>query len=143
MGKKRIIKKSGQEVSGNAAARGGKGPKRKMEVGILYVNATYNNTIVLLTDTSGKAVASGSSGGMGFRGSKKGTPFAASKVGEVLADKAIAMGLKEVDVIIRGVGAGRESAVRSFVAKGINLRSIKDQTPVPFNGPKQPRARRV
>jgi small subunit ribosomal protein S11 len=98
---------------------------------------------LLLTDPSGKAYAWSSSGSLGFSGSKKGTPFAASKVGELLADRALAMGLKDADVIIKGVGAGRESAMRAFSAKGINILSIKDRTPVPFNGPKPPKPRRV
>ncbi len=142
MGKKRVIKKAGQEGEGNARS-GSKSSKRRLESGVLHVNATYNNTYVSLTDGEGKVVASSSSGALGFSGSKKGTPFAASKVGELLADKGLSFGLKEVDVVIRGVGAGRESAMRSFVAKGININTIKDETPVPFNGPKQPRARRV
>lgn len=144
MGKKRIIKK-GETESGQTtgSGRAERGAKRRLERGLLHVNATYNNTYVVLTDMEGQVVASSSSGALGFKGSKKGTPFAASKVGELLADKALAMGMKEVDVLIKGVGAGRESAMRSFVAKGLNINSIKDRTPVPFNGPKPPRARRV
>lgn len=142
MGKKRIIKKAGQEGEGSARS-GGKSSKRRLEMGVLNVNATYNNTYVVLADLEGKVVAASSSGALGFKGSKKGTPFAASKVGELLADKALAMGIGEIRVVIRGVGAGRESAMRAFVAKGINVSGIKDETPVPFNGPKPPRARRV
>lgn len=142
MGKKRIIKKAGQEGEGSARS-GGKSSKRRLEMGVLNVNATYNNTYVVLADLEGKVVAASSSGALGFKGSKKGTPFAASKVGELLADKALAMGMGEIRVVIRGVGAGRESAMRAFVAKGINVSGIKDETPVPFNGPKPPRARRV
>lgn len=142
MGKKRVIKKGGQDSSGrNASAT--RAPKKKLEHGILHVEATYNNTKLLLTDSSGKAYSWSSSGSLGFSGSKKGTPFAASKVGELLADRALAMGLKEADVVIKGVGAGRESALRAFSAKGINISSIKDRTPVPFNGPKPPKPRRV
>ncbi|OHA58696.1 MAG: 30S ribosomal protein S11 [Candidatus Vogelbacteria bacterium RIFOXYD1_FULL_44_32] len=117
--------------------------KKKIELGILHVKATYNNTALLLTDATGNAILASSSGALGYKGSKKGTPYAAGKVGELLAEKAQAMGLKEVDVIIRGVGSGRESSVRSFIAKGINILSIKDKTPVPFNGPKAPKPRRV
>ena len=142
MGKKRIIKKAG-EVGEGSARSAGKSSKRRLEMGVLNVNATYNNTYVVLADLEGKVVAASSSGALGFRGSKKGTPFAASKVGELLADKALAMGMGEIRVVIRGVGAGRESAMRAFVAKGINVNAIKDETPVPFNGPKPPRARRV
>jgi small subunit ribosomal protein S11 len=117
--------------------------KKKIDTGILYVQSTYNNTLVLLTDSKGNAVAQLSSGALGFKGAKKGTPFAAAKVGEELAIKALAMGVKEIAVVIKGVGSGRESAVRSFAAKGINISSIKDVTPVPHNGPRPPRARRV
>ena len=96
-----------------------------------------------MTDVEGNAVASSSSGALGFAGAKKGTPFAAAKVGETVADKAKLLGVKEVSVIVKGVGCGRESAVRAFIAKGFGLSSISDQTPVPHNGPRPPRARRV
>jgi len=142
MGKKRVIKKGGQD-SGGRSASAARVPKKKLDRGILFVEATYNNTKLLLADPTGKAYAWSSSGSLGFSGSKKGTPFAASKVGELLADRALAMGLKEADVVIKGVGAGRESALRAFSAKGINILSIKDRTPVPFNGPKPPKPRRV
>ncbi|MEK7505824.1 MAG: 30S ribosomal protein S11 [Patescibacteria group bacterium] len=117
--------------------------KKRLEHGVLHIEATYNNTKVVLTDVKGNSVASSSSGALGFAGAKKGTPFAAAKVGELLADKGIQLGLKDVDVMIKGVGAGRESAVRAFIGKGLNILSIKDVTPVPHNGPKPPRARRV
>jgi small subunit ribosomal protein S11 len=117
--------------------------KKKLDSAILFVQSTYNNTLVSLTDSKGNAVAQLSSGALGFKGAKKGTPFAAAKVGEELAIKALAMGVKEIAVVIKGVGSGRESAVRSFAAKGINISSIKDVTPVPHNGPRPPRARRV
>lgn len=120
-----------------------KAPKRKVDAGILYVQSTYNNTMCLLTDTKGNALAASSAGALGFKGAKKGTPFAAAKVGEVLADKAKLMGVKEVAAVIKGVGSGRESAVRSFITKGIGLSSVKDVTPVPFNGPRPKKPRRV
>ena len=97
----------------------------------------------MVTDTEGKAYLWSSSGSLGFSGSKKGTPFAAGKVGDLLAERAQAIGVKDVDVVIKGVGAGRESSIRAFSAKGINILSIKDKTPVPFNGPKPPKPRRV
>lgn len=142
MGKKRIIKKAGHELATSARATAKKAARRKLATGILNVLATYNNTIVLLTDPEGKAISQASSGSLGFKGSKKGTPFAASKVGEMMADRALEMGIKEVAVVIRGVGAGRESAVRAFANKGIGLSRIEDQTPVPFNGPKPKKPRR-
>lgn len=120
-----------------------KAPKKKVDAGVLYVQSTYNNTMCLLTDTKGNALAASSAGALGFKGAKKGTPFAAAKVGEVLADKAKLMGVKEVAAVIKGVGSGRESAVRSFITKGIGISSVKDVTPVPFNGPRAKKPRRV
>jgi small subunit ribosomal protein S11 len=143
MGKKRIIKKSGHEVGAGKKRASSKVSRKKMEKGILHIMATYNNTNILLSDLAGNAVLSSSSGSLGFKGSKKGTPYAAGKAGEELADKAGALGLKEVDVVIKGVGSGRESAIRSFITKGINISSIRDKTPIPFNGPKPKKPRRV
>ena len=117
--------------------------KRKLTYGLLHIQSTYNNTKVVLTDEKGNSVALSSAGALGFKGAKKGTPFAAAKIGEVLADKAIAMGIKEVGVVIKGTGSGRESVVRSFISKGVNVDSIKDRTPVPHNGPKPKKPRRI
>ena len=141
MGKKRIVKKGG-----DAGAAGGSAPrasKRKLDTGILYVEATYNNTKVSLADAKGNTVTWSTSGSLGFAGAKKGTPFAAAKVGELIGDRAAAMGVKDVAVEVRGVGAGRESSIRAFASKGINVNSIKDTTPVPHNGPRPPKPRRV
>lgn len=144
MGKKRIIKKSGGEADSGLKSRAlARATKRKMDNGTLHIQATYNNTKVVLTDKKGGAVVASSSGALGFKGAKKGTPFAAAKVGELLGEKAIQMGIKEVDVIIRGVGSGRESSMRAFAGKGISITGIRDMTPVPHNGPRPPRARRV
>lgn len=142
MGKKRIVKKGGDDGAGRTGASA-RVSKRKLDAGNLYVEATYNNTKVSLADQKGNVVAWSSSGSLGFSGAKKGTPFAAAKVGELLADKATAMGMKEVSVIISGVGAGRESSVRAFATKGIHISGIKDTTPVPHNGPRPPKPRRV
>jgi len=141
MGKKRIVKKGEKETSLKAGSA--KLSRKKLDRGILYVQSTYNNTKLLLTDVHGNAVVSSSCGALGFRGAKKGTPFAAAKAGEVLSEKAELMGLKEIDVVVKGVGAGRESSIRSFVAKGVQIRNIKDITPVPFNGPTRRKPRRV
>lgn len=144
MGKKRIVKKSGGEVNQEMRSKSlSRASKKKVDSGILFVQSTYNNTLVSLSDKSGNILASSSSGSLGFSGAKKGTPFAAAKVGELLGDKASLIGIKEVDVVIKGVGSGRESSVRSFVSKGIGVSSIKDVTPVPHNGPKPPKPRRV
>lgn len=142
MGKKRITTAANTEKKeGEQKAQGSS--KRKLDAGTLYVQSTYNNTKLLLADTKGNAVAWSSSGSLGFKGAKKGTPFAAAKVGELLADKAIGMGMKEVSVVVRGVGSGRESAIRAFITKGLGVTTIKDATPVPHNGPKAKKPRRV
>ncbi|MDO8591271.1 MAG: 30S ribosomal protein S11, partial [bacterium] len=117
--------------------------KKKIETAVLYVQSTFNNTVLLLTDVKGNALAWSSSGSLGFKGAKKGTPFAAAKVGETLALKAQNMGVKEISVVVRGVGSGRESSIRGFISKGIALTAVKDTTPVPHNGPRPPKPRRV
>lgn len=144
MGKKRIIRKAGSGVDQGLKARAlSRLSKRKIEVGTLYIQATYNNTKVLLADATGNTVMWSSSGALGFSGAKKGTPFAAAKVGELIGEKAAIIGMKEVVAIIRGVGAGRESALRGFISKGIEVARIADETPVPHNGPRPRKARRV
>ena len=117
--------------------------KKRIERGIFHVEATFNNTKAVLTDEQGNAVMSSSAGALGFSGARKSTPYAAAKVGELSGEKAAAIGLKEATVIIRGIGAGRESALRAFSSKGIAIRAIKDATPVPHNGPRPPKPRRV
>jgi small subunit ribosomal protein S11 len=140
MGKKKITtKEGGAEVQAAPV----KVPKKKITSGILNVEATFNNTKVVLADKSGNTIFWSSAGTLGFRGAKKGTPFAASKVGDVIGEKAAALGIKEVDVVIKGVGSGREPTVRGFMARGIDILSIKDMTPVPHNGPRAKKPRRV
>lgn len=144
MGKKRIATQEGQLVDANKGVRvAGKTAKKKITSGILAISATFNNTKAIVSDLKGNTLFWSSSGSLGFKGAKKGTPFAASKVGEILAEKAGTLGIKEVKVIVKGVGSGREPLIRSFVATGIELSSIKDQTPVPHNGPKAKKPRRV
>ena len=144
MGKKRIIRKSGGTVDQGLKSRSlARVAKKNIVAGTVHIHATYNNTKVLLADKEGNAVTWSSSGALGFSGAKKGTPFAAAKVGELVGDKANIIGLKEVDVVIRGVGAGRESALRGFASKGIEVTRIADETPVPHNGPRPPKPRRV
>ena len=118
-------------------------PKIKLEKGILHIQATYNNTLLTLTDMKGNAIMAASAGALGFKGARKGTPYAASKVAEVLAEKAKLVGLKSVDVHVKGVGAGRESAVRTFLAQDVALDTIRDVTPIPHNGPKLREPRRA
>ena len=144
MGKKRIIKTSGGAVDQGLKERSmSKIPKRKISSGVLYVQSTYNNTLLNLTDEKGNAVMWSSSGTVGFKGTKKSTPFAASKAAEILADKAKMIGIASVGVVVRGVGAGRESAIRTFASKGIDISFIRDMTPVPHGGVKPRKPRRV
>lgn len=150
MGKKRIIAEEGKENLDTPVAEETATPKEKtsgkkgkrVDSGILSVESTYNNTKLSLTDLKGNTLAWSSSGSLGFKGAKKGTPFAAAKVGETLADKAQTFGIKEVKVVVKGVGSGRESSIRGFISKGINLISVQDRTPIPHNGPKAPKPRR-
>lgn len=144
MGKKRIIRKSGGSVDQGLKSRSlARASKRVIAAGTLHIHATYNNTKVLLSDKTGNTVVWSSSGALGFSGAKKGTPFAAAKVGELVGEKAGMIGVKEVDVVIRGVGAGRESALRAFASKGIEVTRIADDTPVPHNGPRARKPRRI
>ncbi len=143
MGKKRIVKKGEEAGDAAAAPKQATSAKKRFEFANLYVQSTYNNTKVVLTDPKGNTLAWSSSGSLGFKGAKKGTPFAAAKVGELLGTKAQTIGVKEVAVVVNGVGSGRESAIRGFISKSIGISSIKDMTPVPFNGPKPKKPRRV
>jgi small subunit ribosomal protein S11 len=144
MGKKRVIKQQGTVLNKELRNRAlSKVAARKIGKGLLSIQATYNNTLMSLSDEKGNVLVWSSSGALGFAGAKKGTPFAAAKVGELMGDKALLIGVKDVDVLIRGVGAGRESALRSFAGKGIGVTKITDDTPVPHNGPRPPKPRRV
>lgn len=143
MGKKRTVKKSGgSDIAGSSRALN-RIPKKKVASGRLNILATFNNTLLTLCDPKGNAVMSASSGALGFKGSRKSTPFAAAKVGEIIGEKAQQMGMKDAEVYVRGVGAGRESAIRAFAGKGIGITRIVDMTPVPFNGVRAPKPRRV
>lgn len=125
------------------AAKGTKSSKKKLASGVLHIEATFNNTKVLFSDKGGNTLFWSSSGSLGFKGAKKGTPFAASKVGDLIGGKAAGIGVKDADVVVLGVGSGRESAIRAFMAHGIQITSIIDKTPVPHNGPKPKKPRRV
>ncbi|MFZ6036040.1 MAG: 30S ribosomal protein S11 [Patescibacteria group bacterium] len=117
--------------------------KKFVTHGRAYVQATYNNTIVSITDADGNVLAWSSAGHKGFKGPKKSTPYAASLIVRDVAEKVKAMGLKSVDVFVKGVGSGRESAIRSLNANNITIQSIKDTTPIPHNGVRPPKVRRV
>ncbi|MDO8493521.1 MAG: 30S ribosomal protein S11 [bacterium] len=147
MGKTKIINKPDAEQKSESKVGEVKpvvkNAKQRLSSGTLYVQATYNNTKLLFTDNDGNSIAASSSGALGFSGAKKGTPFAAAKVGELIGDKAAALGVKDANVVVKGVGAGRESAIRAFSSKGINISAIRDETPIPHNGPKPKKPRRV
>ncbi len=144
MGKRRILKKQGSGVDSGKRDRAlSKTSKRKIDRAVLHIESSYNNTRVVLADQTGGAIMWSSSGSLGFAGNRKSTPFAAAKVGEVIGEKAVAMGVKEADVYIKGVGSGRESALRAFAGKGIQILSVHDVTPVPHNGPRARKPRRI
>ena len=144
MGKRNVLKKNSSGVDSALKARSlSKGLKGKITEGTLYIESTYNNTKISLADNSGNILAWSSSGSIGFKGAKKGTPFAASKIGELLGEKASGAGIKELDVVVKGVGSGRESAIRSIMAYNIEIKSIVDRTPVPHNGPKPRKPRHI
>ncbi len=117
--------------------------KKLVERGAAHIRSSFNNTIVTITDTAGNALSWVSAGGLGFRGSKKSTPFAAQTAAETAAKAAMEFGLKSVDVYVKGPGAGREAAIRSLQAAGLDVSMIKDVTPIPHNGCRPPKRRRV
>ncbi len=129
------------------AKRGQKGGKKRVKVnipsGIVHVQATFNNTIVTITDEHGNTIAWASAGTQGFKGSRKGTPFAAQLAAQAAAKKAMEYGMKTVDVYVKGPGSGREAALRALQAAGFNVHMIKDVTPIPHNGCRPPKKRRV
>jgi len=117
--------------------------KKSVKRGQAHVQATYNNTIITLTDQTGNVLATSSAGMCGFKGPKKSTPYAASIIVKNVIEKIKDIGLVEVDVFVKGVGSGREGAVRALHANGLNVLSIKDETPIPHNGCRPPKVRRV
>ena len=132
-----------QQMSSAKKASAKKRVKKNVERGQAHIQSSFNNTIVTLTDLQGNALSWASAGGLGFRGSKKSTPYAASVAAETAAKAAIIPGLKSVDVMVKGPGSGREAAIRALSACGIEVTSIKDVTPVPHNGCRPPKRRRV
>ena len=116
--------------------------KRKYESGRIYIRASYNNTVITVTDEKGDVITWMSAGSLGFSGPKKSTPFAASKVAEAISEKLSHSGPFKIDIFVKGVGAGRDSALRSLIAKGFDISSIKDITPIPHNGPRPKKPRR-
>ena len=123
--------------------RSGKKVKRTISTGAAHIQTTFNNTIITITDSTGNVISWSSAGSIGFKGSRKGTPFAAQMASESAAKKAMEMGLKQVEVYVKGPGAGRETAIRALQIAGLEITLIKDVTPVPHNGCRPPKRRRV
>jgi small subunit ribosomal protein S11 len=150
MGKKKVAKqdqekliKESEAVDATAAKKAGESTKQRLEMGRVYIQASFNNTMITVTDSRGGVVAWMSAGSLGFSGPKKATPFAASKVAEAIAEKVKKSGPSTVEVFVRGVGKGRDSAVRTLATKGFNITAIRDMTPIPHNGPRPKKVRRV
>lgn len=150
MGKKKIKEqlsadpqkdKAAPEAAGRSVAAVKK--SKKVEQGRVYINASYNNTVVTVTDMHGNVLAWATAGSLGFSGPKKATPFASSRVVATIAEKLKAGGPQTVEVIVKGIGGGRDSAVRSLINHGFDIVSIKDVTPIPHNGPRPRKVRRV
>ena len=149
MGKKKIKEQTQEELL-KESEQVGKAPQgapaktgRAVTRGRVYIQASYNNTMITVTDDKGQTLAWSSAGALGFKGPRKATPYAASKVAETVLEKVKKTGFFEVEVFVTGIGSGRESAVRSLASHGLNIVSIKDTTPIPHNGPRPKKVRRV
>ena len=150
MGKKHVIKKTEEELikESNKVEEALKKeikvrPAQRIKDGKIYISSSYNNTLMTLTDSKGNVLSWTSASNIGFKGTKKATPFAASKVAEAMVQRARKMGVENVEVLVKGIGSGRESAIRSLSSHGLNIVSIKDITPIPHNGCRPPKVRRV
>ncbi len=150
MGKKHVITQSeeelikeGEKIESKKEKKEVKEVVQRIKDGRIYIFSSYNNTIITLTDAKGGVLSWASAGQAGFKGTKKSTPFAASKVAENLVVTAKKLGVEKVDVFVKGIGSGRESALRSIASHGLDIGSIKDITPIPHNGCRPPKTRRV
>ncbi len=132
-----------QSVRSARRSSGAKKTKRTLSVGQIHIFASFNNTIVTVTDLQGNTIAWGSAGSAGFKGSRKSTPFAARLAAEQAVKAAQALGIQEVDLLVKGPGPGRENAIRAVQAAGLKVRSIADVTPIPHNGCRPPKKRRI
>ena len=130
-------------MAGKKVVRNKKKVSKNIESGVAHIRSTFNNTIVTIADMNGNVLSWASAGGLGFRGSRKSTPFAAQMAAETATKAALVHGLKTVDVMVKGPGSGREAAIRALQACGLEVLSIKDVTPVPHNGCRPPKRRRV
>lgn len=149
MGKKRVVAKSKEEIIREGEKVAAKLSKKKIKTlkgikeGRVYISSSYNNTILTLTDLQGNTIYWTSAGKMGFSGTKEGTPFAASIAAKDMAQAIKEIGLEQIEVYVKGVGAGRDSALKTLASEGINIVLIKDVTPIPHDGPRPPKERRV
>lgn len=150
MGKKRVIQPTKEELlreTERVREALGKEPRikarRQITEGRIYVSSSYNNTIMSLADKQGNVLAWVSAGSIGFKGTKKATPFAASRVAEVMSQAAKKLGIARVEVFVKGIGSGRDSAIRSLASRGLEIELLKDVTPLPHNGCRPPKVRRV
>ncbi|MBW6440851.1 30S ribosomal protein S11 [Patescibacteria group bacterium] len=145
MGKRRVVTIGGKDKGGSKSLSRSKASKKRKSIskGQIHIKSTYNNTIVTLTDLNGGVIAWSTAGLLGFKGAKKATPYAATNIVGSLLEKTKKVGLKDVEVFVKGIGSGRESAVRAIAANGINIVSITDTTPIPHNGCRPPKPRRV
>jgi len=141
MGKKRVIQKNQEDSLREIDAK--VAPSKRINEGRIYISSSYNNTVMTLTDQAGNVIAWASAGSIGFKGARKATPFAASKVAEAISQTIKKLGMQKIAVFVKGIGGGRDSAVRSLVAKGLDISSISDITPIPHDGTRPPKARRV
>jgi len=150
MGKKRIVRKSEEELI-KEREKVEAGVKKEVKVktslkikeGRIYISSSYNNTIISLTDSNGRVLVWKSAGSIGFKGTKKATSFAASKVAEAICAAAQKLGVEKINVLVKGIGSGRDSAVRSLASHGLDILSIIDVTPIPHNGCRPPKVRRI
>jgi small subunit ribosomal protein S11 len=126
-----------------SAKKGKRKEKKNVQLGVAHIQASFNNTIVTVTDMNGNVIVWSSAGNQGFKGSRKSTPFAAQRAAEQAAKKAMEHGMRQIDVYVKGPGAGRESAIRALQAAGLKINLIKDVTPIPHNGCRPPKRRRV
>jgi len=150
MGKKRIIQKTEEElikereqVEKAVTKEVRVAPSEKIQEARVYISSTYNNTIITLTDSKGNVISWASAGSIGFKGTKKATPFAASKVADAISQVIKKLGIKKIAIFVKGIGGGRDSCIRSLAAKDFDIVSITDITPIPHDGPRPPKVRRV
>lgn len=150
MGKKKTITKNqadlikeSEAVEATVATKAAQSTTQRLDAGKIYIHTSFNNTMITVTDLKGGVVAWMSAGSLGFSGPKKATPFAASKVAEAIAEKVKRSGPTNVEIVLRGIGKGRDSAMRTLATKGFNITAVRDCTPIPHNGPRPRKRRRV